>query len=771
MKNSFFSLFIVLFILSCGTDNKPTYKITTTVSPTEGGTITLNPPGGVYSEGETVTITGTPTSNGWRFVRWEGDWVGTVSPVNIGVSKNYSIVGIFEKKDYPLTVNIQGSGEVQERVIPQRTTQYPYQTVVELTPIPVNGWRFVEWSGDLTGTDAPKQITVDREKTVTAKFERKNYPLTITIVGEGTVKETVLPQKTTEYPYETVVVLEPLPSEGWEFVSWSGDVSGNTVPQMIVVNDAKDVTATFRLKTYPVGVTVQGSGTITVDPQQEVYAHFSTITLTPNPAEGWEFIEWSGGAEGNTVPLEVTVNNALNIIGVFGRKDYPLTVNVIGEGSVTERVIPQRTTQYPFETIVELTSRPVDGWVFYRWTGDLTGNENPKNIQVTNPKSVTSEFKTIDELLTLNIVGEGTVQIQQESFANNPSRRRLTLTPVPSQGWVFVEWTGVLTGTQIPSQLILDGEKVVTATFRQPDPPTVSTGLISNITTNSVTVAGNVSADGGSEVTSRGICYATTPIPTLDNSCINSGSGTGRFTVNITGLTENTKYYVRAFATGMGGTSYGNQAEFTTLERTRRDTVTEVVDVYNPITGRTWMDRNLGAGRVATSSYDYSAFGHLYQWGRGADGHQIRNSPTTTTLSVSNSPTNGNFIISGVEPFDWLANQNNQLWQGLNGVNNPCPVGYRIPSEAEWMQEVQTWSSNNANGAFASVLKLPHTGARSGTNGVLFNDVGVGSHTWYWTNDTNGLMSRFMTVNGSGGPVHFGEYRRHEAYGVRCIKD
>jgi len=71
MKNLLYTLFIGLFILSCGTENKPTYKVTTTVSPSEGGTITLNPSGGVYSEGETVIITANP-SNGWRFVRWEG---------------------------------------------------------------------------------------------------------------------------------------------------------------------------------------------------------------------------------------------------------------------------------------------------------------------------------------------------------------------------------------------------------------------------------------------------------------------------------------------------------------------------------------------------------------------------------------------------------------------------------------------------------------------------------------------------------------------------
>jgi hypothetical protein len=85
---------------------------------------------------------------------------------------------------------------------------------------------------------------------VRAKFERKNYPLTIRIVGEGTVKETVLPQKTTEYPFVTVVVLEPMPSEGWVFVQWGGNLTESEKPQMIVVDEEQSVTVTFLINTY-----------------------------------------------------------------------------------------------------------------------------------------------------------------------------------------------------------------------------------------------------------------------------------------------------------------------------------------------------------------------------------------------------------------------------------------------------------------------------------------------------------------------------------------
>lgn len=72
---------------------------------------------------------------------------------------------------------------------------------------------------------------------------------------------------------------------------------------------------------------------------------------------------------------------------------------------------------------------------------------------------------------------------------------------------------------------------------------------------------------------------------------------------------------------------------------------TQVVEVSNPITGRVWMDRNLGASKVANNSNDVSAYGDLYQWGRFGDGHQFRNSAITNALSTGNTPGHEKFIF------------------------------------------------------------------------------------------------------------------------------
>ena len=194
--------------------------------------------------------------------------------------------------------------------------------------------------------------------------------------------------------------------------------------------------------------------------------------------------------------------------------------------------------------------------------------------------------------------------------------------------------------------------------------------------------------------------------------------------------------------------------------------ISAVVDVTNPVTGKIWMDRNLGASQVAASSTDANSYGDMYQWGRRADGHQCRTSPTTTTLSSVDQPAHGSFITSNGSPNDWRVPQNTNLWQGVNGVNNPCPSGYRIPTEAELSAERLSWSTNNASGAFASPLKLPVAGRREDSDGSLFI---VGSDGSCWSSTVSAPYSRSLLFNSSNANMFSKD--RANGFSVRCIKD
>ena len=191
-------------------------------------------------------------------------------------------------------------------------------------------------------------------------------------------------------------------------------------------------------------------------------------------------------------------------------------------------------------------------------------------------------------------------------------------------------------------------------------------------------------------------------------------------------------------------------------------------------TGETWLDRNLGATQVATSSTDAASYGDLYQWGRNSDGHQIRGSSIAGGPVASGSE-GSNFITSGG---DWLSSspQDDTRWNGsAKGAHDPCPAGFRVPTETEIEAERNKggtgfWGTgsaqNNAAGAYASPLKLPVAGYRFYSDGALYN---VGSYGFYWSSTVSVDRARYLLFSSSNATM----YTNYRAYGcsVRCIKE
>jgi len=208
----------------------------------------------------------------------------------------------------------------------------------------------------------------------------------------------------------------------------------------------------------------------------------------------------------------------------------------------------------------------------------------------------------------------------------------------------------------------------------------------------------------------------------------------------------------RLMTTQQGGSAF-NGGDFNGLEYQL---------VTNPTTGRVWLDRNLGANRVSTSSSDSSSYGWLYQWGRLTDGHQIITSATTSTQSTTDVPINGKFITGGN---DWRYPSNNNLWQGVDGINNPAPPGFRLPTEAEWNAERLSWSGDNSSSAFGSVLKLTATGYR--VNNGSFNQ--SGTHGRYCSSSVSGTSQRYLFFDNR--QTLFESTIRAFGFSVRCIKD
>jgi hypothetical protein len=301
--------------------------------------------------------------------------------------------------------------------------------------------------------------------------------------------------------------------------------------------------------------------------------------------------------------------------------------------------------------------------------------------------------------------------------------------------------------------------------------PAITGSLTSGLAASGVTIAvsytggsGNGETHPGQIVTSTGISGLTATLPpgtfATGNSTLSysisgtpSSYGTANFALNIGGQTCTLALPV--FQCGASTVTFTYKGSTVTYGT--------VVGANN----KCWLDRNLGASQVAVSTTDAAGYGDLFQWGRGDDNHQNRNSGTSSSLSSSDNAGSGSFILAPSTPNDWRSPQNGALWQGGNGVNNPCPSGYRLPTETELNTERINWSSNSAAGAFGSPLKLTMAGLRGYFGGSLGNVNTVGG---YWSSTTTGTMSKYLYItDASNALINVSD--RAVGFSVRCIKD
>jgi hypothetical protein len=215
------------------------HTVTLSVTATGPGAVTLDPPGGSYPAGTSVTVTATPDLDA-TFTGWSGDLSGTTNPETVVLDAAKSVSAGFATL-YDVSVAASGPGEV---ILDPPGGSYPEGTVVTVEAAPEEGAVFEGFDGSLTGTDSPQVLMVDSDETVIASFEAVTYTLSVATQGAGTGTVSVDPP-TGPYAAGTIVTLTPVPGAGSVFGGWSGDATGSANPLLLVVDADKAVSATF----------------------------------------------------------------------------------------------------------------------------------------------------------------------------------------------------------------------------------------------------------------------------------------------------------------------------------------------------------------------------------------------------------------------------------------------------------------------------------------------------------------------------------------------
>jgi hypothetical protein len=297
----------------------PTYNLLTSVIG--NGTLSTNPPGGLYASNSVVTLTANAASR-WSFDHWTGDAAGSQNPLSLTMNGPRSVQAVFVQTAFPLTLTTPGGGGVTANgLVIAPTTYYPTGSVVSIAATASNGWSFLRWQGSVSSTSNTLSLTMNQTNIIQAIFG--------TVVSTNSVGGGVVLGLPNPIPYGTVLAVSAVPDPGNCFVSWTGNASGTNAPTRITVTSANPTIGAL-FTPSPVGkltlsVVVNGSGFVTNSPQRSFYNSGDIVISKATNNAGVFFLGWSKDATGTNNQLTFSMTNNKVIQANFG---IVTTVNV-----------------------------------------------------------------------------------------------------------------------------------------------------------------------------------------------------------------------------------------------------------------------------------------------------------------------------------------------------------------------------------------------------------------------------------------------------------
>ena len=502
------------------------HAVTASVQPGDAGSVALSPAGGLYNHGARVQVTATPAP-GWAFAGWSGDLAGAANPDTLLVTADRAVVANFEAlPSHVLTVTASAGGHV-ERAPDQET--YPAGLSVQLTAVADPGWRFAGWSGDLAGTANPATVVMNGDRAVHADFElvppvalpddfnrcALGAPWTfvdpyadggtaaLTGGWTGDAALAISVPGGSEHEIWNGFIGAPhvlQPAEDIDFTveaKFVADLPANFAQEGIVIKESQTrwVRAElFRDETGRMRVAVdRGPNQLTHDvylPVGTVPPLWMRVTRTGDTwVQSWS----TDGANWNVADGPFTYDMTVSAIGLFAGNrgvappahtvlvDYfhntagapagedaalaPLTVTLDGGGQVA-RALDLAT--YGCGQVETLTAVDQPGWRFVSWSGAASGSQNPVQVTLAGPASVTAHFEPVAQhtLAATVAAGSGSVQLDPPGGVYNEGAR-VVVTAVPAADWQFTGWSGDLAGLANPDTLVMTADRAVAASFEE----------------------------------------------------------------------------------------------------------------------------------------------------------------------------------------------------------------------------------------------------------------------------------------------------------------
>lgn len=216
-----------------------------------------------------------------------------------------------------------------------------------------------------------------------------------------------------------------------------------------------------------------GNGTTSPSEGTHNYVQGSTVSVSATGSPGYVFSQWSGDLSGNANPESVILNGNKSIRATFEQRSYDLTMTTDGTAGVVLDPAGSFPVGHGVQTAISVTSLPegssFDGWEVISGSSVTIANPSSQSTSVkleSGNATVRANFTSLTHTVIIDISGEGSVS-KAPDLEEYPANSVVTLTAIPASGYHFVRWTGDASGTTNPTDLLMDGEKGLRATFQK----------------------------------------------------------------------------------------------------------------------------------------------------------------------------------------------------------------------------------------------------------------------------------------------------------------
>ncbi|MBN2413905.1 T9SS type A sorting domain-containing protein [candidate division KSB1 bacterium] len=453
--------------------SKPQVTLNLSVSPAGSGTTV--PAAGQYSVDEDSVVTLQAVAGpGYQFVNWTGAVADPNNPnTTVTMSENKTVTANFARIKVTLTMSVSPAGW---GTTAPAVGQYAVNmdSVVSIQAVAGEGYQFVNWTGEVADPNNPvTTVTMTGNKTVTANFSRPRVTLNVSVspAGSGT---TVPAAGQYSVEMDSVVTLQAVAGQGYQFVNWTGDVADPNSPNTTVtITGPKTVTANFEKIQVTLGLAVSPAGSGTTLPAAGLYSvdMDSVVTIQAVAGPGYQFVNWTGEvADPNNPVTTVTMTGNKAVTAKFEKLKVTLTLSVLPEGWGTS--IPT-AGQYTVEmdSVVAIQAVAGEGYQFVNWTGEVADPNNPvTTVTMTGHKTVIANFEKAKISLTISVSPSGsgtTVPAAGQYTVEKDSV--LALQAIANEGYFFVNWTGDVADPNNPvTTVTITGNMEVKANFAKP---------------------------------------------------------------------------------------------------------------------------------------------------------------------------------------------------------------------------------------------------------------------------------------------------------------